>query len=268
MHEFRIASPCPADWEQMTGDDRVRHCAQCDLDVHNFSAMTEAEVDALVARASASQSRLCARFYRRADGTILTQDCPVGFRQRVQQVTRRAAGVLAAAMLPGLAWAQQKAQVPKADSTLKPRLVQIENTGLLELSVEDGGEPLGVIDPADPAQSGKIIPQVKVEVFDQNNVLVWSDAHRSDALWRVQLPPGTYRIAITARRYFGQGIPEVKVVSGKSVVSRVALLAAPTASETRWEQGFVASPGRTRQLQSPPDRWIHDCLPPFLDPNK
>ncbi len=74
LTDIRIASPCPAEWSKMTGDDRVRHCAECHLNVYNLSAMTEREVKNLLA-ANQGQ-RLCTRFYRRADGTVLTQDCP------------------------------------------------------------------------------------------------------------------------------------------------------------------------------------------------
>jgi hypothetical protein len=77
LRSLDVASPCSADWESMTGDDCVRHCASCDLNVYNLSAMTADEAAELV---SSKEGRLCARFYRRADGTVLTQDCPVGLR--------------------------------------------------------------------------------------------------------------------------------------------------------------------------------------------
>src|SRR5260221_9302163 len=77
LPNIRVASPCPADWEKMIGDERVRHCNDCNLNVYNFSAMTEREVARLLA---ARQGRLCGRFYRRADRTILTQKCPAGLR--------------------------------------------------------------------------------------------------------------------------------------------------------------------------------------------
>ena len=76
LSNVRIASPCTARWEDMTGDEKRRHCAQCNLDVFNFSAMTAPEAAALAERAR--EGRVCARFYRRADGTMLLADCPVG----------------------------------------------------------------------------------------------------------------------------------------------------------------------------------------------
>jgi hypothetical protein len=87
LDRVEIASPCPARWEDMAGDDRVRHCAECNLKVHNISTMARDEAEALV-RGSVGE-RMCVRLYRRADGTILTQDCPVGLA-RVRRAARRA----------------------------------------------------------------------------------------------------------------------------------------------------------------------------------
>jgi len=76
---IRVAAPCSADWDAMTGDDRVRHCDECKLDVYNLSGMTRDEAEDLVA---SRIGPLCVRFYRRTDGTLLTADCPTGVRRR------------------------------------------------------------------------------------------------------------------------------------------------------------------------------------------
>ncbi|MCZ6834660.1 MAG: hypothetical protein O7G85_02705 [Planctomycetota bacterium] len=77
LDQIQIASPCDADWESMPGDKRARHCEQCDLNVFNLSGMSRDEAMSLVKK---TEGRLCVRFYRRPDGTILTKDCPVGLR--------------------------------------------------------------------------------------------------------------------------------------------------------------------------------------------
>jgi len=104
LDRIHVASPCTARWEDMTGDGRLRHCAQCDLDVHNLSAMTRDEAEALLQ--GLSRGRVCARFYKRADGTILTRDCPVGLaavRRRVLLAASRVAAALGLATLAGAA---------------------------------------------------------------------------------------------------------------------------------------------------------------------
>jgi len=79
LDQLRIAAPCPADWDQMFSfdDERVRFCSQCNLNVYNLSGMSRQEAEALIRK---TEGRLCVRFYRRADGSILTQNCPVGLK--------------------------------------------------------------------------------------------------------------------------------------------------------------------------------------------
>jgi len=77
LDHVRIAAPCKADWDQMIGNERVRFCSQCSLNVYNLSGMARTEAESLLAR---TEGRLCVRFYRRSDGSIITRDCPVGLR--------------------------------------------------------------------------------------------------------------------------------------------------------------------------------------------
>lgn len=95
-----VAKPCPADWDGMvpapgsspgSDGDRVRHCDLCELNVYNLSGMTREEATRLVRD---REGRLCVRFYRRSDGTVLTADCPVGLRRAARWARRRTAGAL------------------------------------------------------------------------------------------------------------------------------------------------------------------------------
>jgi hypothetical protein len=93
----------------MRGDDRVRFCGQCQQHVYNLSAMSRAEGEALIAR---HEGRICVNLYRRADGTVLTTDCPVGVRRlqvkRVRRVALGAAGVGLIAALAVWAWPRRE----------------------------------------------------------------------------------------------------------------------------------------------------------------
>lgn len=100
LGEVRIASPCPVPWEDMTGDDRVRHCGACDCRVYNVSAMTAEDGVRLLRE---HEGRLCIQLWRRADGTLITADCPVGLRERARRCRRKLAAVgstIAAFFLP------------------------------------------------------------------------------------------------------------------------------------------------------------------------
>ena len=50
LKHLRIATPCETSWEGMAGDERVRHCTLCSLNVYNFAEMTRDEIRALLAR--------------------------------------------------------------------------------------------------------------------------------------------------------------------------------------------------------------------------
>jgi Carboxypeptidase regulatory-like domain len=146
LQRIHVASPCPADWNKMAGDDRVRHCAECNLNVYNLSAMTEPEIQRLIA---SKQGRLCARFYRRSDGTILTQDCPRGLSAVVRRISRAAAAVLAAVMSTSFSWAGAKPQAQ--NSSQKARNY-----------CQEPGIALVIFDP-----QGAVIPNAEVALADK-----------------------------------------------------------------------------------------------------
>jgi hypothetical protein len=83
LEQIEIASPCSADWNEMTGSDQVRFCGSCQLNVYNLSAMTRQQAETLFQE---KEGRLCVRLYKRQDGTVITQDCPVGLKIRHQKV--------------------------------------------------------------------------------------------------------------------------------------------------------------------------------------
>lgn len=98
LKTLQIASPCAARWEAMAGDERKRFCGECRKNVYNLSAMTATEAEALLQTAGADGRPPCVRFYRRADGTVLTSDCPIGVRL-AERARRRMAAVRATAAL-------------------------------------------------------------------------------------------------------------------------------------------------------------------------
>lgn len=75
----------------MPGTDRVRHCVQCDKNVYNLSAMTRREAETLLRE---TEGHLCARLYRREDGTILTENCSAGLRAIGAKVSRWAGALM------------------------------------------------------------------------------------------------------------------------------------------------------------------------------
>ena len=189
-HEIRIASPCSADWDRMVGDDRVRHCAECNLDVYNFSAMASSEVERIVAE---RQGRLCARFYQRSDGMMLTQNCPVGFRAVVRRVSRIAGAALTAAM----------SATPAMSGSILPK----HKPSLLQIQAAQTGLTLEVTD-----TKGAIIGEASVTILNEQDGTkreMVSDAN--GRLRVVDLPSGKYEIAVSFPGFVTHGESHVVV---------------------------------------------------------
>ena len=73
-----IARPCSQKWADMTGDAQVRLCAACNCKVFNFAEISSEDARQLIRRNSEGE-RICARIFKRLDGTVLTKDCPRGY---------------------------------------------------------------------------------------------------------------------------------------------------------------------------------------------
>ena len=96
LRGLRVARPCAADWAAMPGTDRVRTCGACALHVYNLSELTAREARSLIRQ---HDGRLCVRLYRRADGTVLTRDCPEGVADAASERRRGALVALGLAAL-------------------------------------------------------------------------------------------------------------------------------------------------------------------------
>lgn len=148
ISRIQIASPCAARWEDMTGDERRRRCAQCDLDVHNLEAMTDEEVRDLLTNA---EGRICGRIRRRTDGTILTRDCPVGLARVRRAMVRSALRVTAMAVFvfASMFWFMRLA-VAMNDADLRAKRRELWPRTRAWLGIDD--------QPAFPAIAGEIMP--------------------------------------------------------------------------------------------------------------
>src|SRR5262249_58320560 len=74
LSQVTISTPCPMDWNRMSGGDRVRYCTACGKPVHDFARMTSAEASSLLRD---HDGELCGRLSRLGDGTLVTADCGV-----------------------------------------------------------------------------------------------------------------------------------------------------------------------------------------------
>jgi hypothetical protein len=222
LDNLRVASPCPATWESMTGDSRVRHCQECKLNVYNISEMTRSEAERLIA---SREGRLCVRFYRRADGTILTRDCPRGLQVLIRRVSRVAGAALSAMMTVGAAFGQTSAQPnpQKTNSQATPKPAQ------LALTVVD---PQGAI-----LQGARVLllderSKTKVVIVTDSVGAVSVSANPGPYVLRVELPgfkANRQTIALTSSttttlqvrlQVTGEQTVGVAIVGGTSMIER------------------------------------------------
>jgi hypothetical protein len=119
----------------MLGNQRSRFCGECKLNVYNLSGMSQREAENLLLN---SEGRLCVRFYKRADGTILTKDCPVGWQAIKQRVSKTATAFasLVFAALSGIGLTNYFATTnePQVMGAMPPI---VENLKMDEITVEE-----------------------------------------------------------------------------------------------------------------------------------
>jgi hypothetical protein len=96
LDQIRVASPCNARWEDMSGDERARFCRQCQKNVYNLSAMKRVQIETLIRE---KEGKFCGRFYQRPDGRMITADCPTGQRRRRDRLARWAGAMFATLLL-------------------------------------------------------------------------------------------------------------------------------------------------------------------------
>lgn len=182
---MRVASPCGVSWDSLEGDGRVRFCRLCSLNVYDFAGMTRAEVEALVTE---TEGRLCGRMTRRADGTVLTKDCPVGLRA-LRLRAARAAGAAFAALLSlfALAPGQTKAQKDSCPAGSAGFKVEKKSHAAPDSTVSGVvADPLCAVIPGASVslKSKKTGREFKAETSDEGEFLF------------DELPAGTYAVEI------------------------------------------------------------------------
>ena len=97
---IRVDEPCHEDWGAMRPEGTKRFCDRCDKHVHDLSALTEAEAQAVLATGDAA--RVCVRYLVDVEGAIVfRKPAPIvpvaALRRRPQPIVRAAAMALALA---------------------------------------------------------------------------------------------------------------------------------------------------------------------------
>lgn len=189
LDNLRVAAPCLASWAEMSGDARVRHCTLCSLNVYDFSEMTRAEVQALLAR---TEGRVCARLYRRSDGTVLTRDCPTGLRALRRRASRAATALITALLsfpslaFAGVPWRKPRLKTDGGDVKLEVQRVVAQQAAAFTGIVLD--------------EAGYKLPGVTISVRDESSKEVRTTITDANGAFSISsLNEGLYRVEVTVR---------------------------------------------------------------------
>lgn len=187
INKLRVASPCSAGWDTMTGNDRVRHCHSCKLNIYNFSEMTGGEVQNLIEN---TEGRICGRLFLRADGTVITKDCPVGFRAFYKRTARFAGAALtAAAALFSFGFGQsQSKKASNCKTAGKIFRTESRNLNLVEGTVTDS--------------NCAVIPGAKITLINKDTNRESQVESDENGYYRVLLvAPGRYTYNVEANGF-------------------------------------------------------------------
>ena len=242
IDRLRIATPCPISWEQMTGDNRVRFCDHCHLNVYNISELSRIEAETLIA---STEGRLCARLFRRADGTVLTKDCPVGLRALRMRVSKRTAAVFAVIVsIASAGFGQQSSAKGKKESCPPRTRITIKSSTWDQATARLSGV---VMD-----HNGAVISGATIVIEDRQTGDLQSVVANDEGRFQLDaVPEGSYSIKVTAS-FFAPYIANLlvernriislEVILEVAIMGEVIVVEAPTHFDTKPGTSIITEP--------------------------
>ncbi len=207
LNKISLAYPCPVRWEDMRGGERVRNCDSCSLQVFNTAELTEREVVDLIS--SRSDSRLCIRLHKRSDGTLITKNCPIGFRASVRRAAKFAGASISVLLgLFSIGISQNKTFEPSAKTTISNR------TNTNKIVIE------GVVTDSNQA----VIPAASIKVFSANGKkLIYRSKTDDQGGFKITFPmPGAFVLKFSSAG-FDEKILEISLGSNEAKEMNVVL---------------------------------------------
>jgi hypothetical protein len=212
IDRLRIASPCPVGWEQMTGGERVRHCDLCSLKVYNIAQMSRTDAEALIAN---TEGRICARLFRRADGTVITKDCPVGLRAIRRRVARVAGAAIATIL--GLCGSVM-GQKPNAKDACQQ---QVKITKKVADTASGATTVTGLVQD----QNGAVVAGARISILDQKTGKSYDLESSDEGRFTIgNLPLGTYEIKIKRLGFKDLVVKDLAVAAKENVIMDAVLI--------------------------------------------
>ena len=200
LKNLTVPSPCPADWNSMIGNDQVRFCKHCSLDVHNVSLMTRTQAERLISRAN---GRLCVRYHLDPAGQLKTLPVTQQLHRLSRRVSRLAAGAFTATLSLTSAVAQ-----PSGDS----KSVNFNLPAAAQINVQSGtGSIAGII----KDQNGAVIAAATVSILNQERTIALYASTDSSGSFRIEnLNAGIYNLRIEAPGFAADEVSNIYLSAG------------------------------------------------------
>lgn len=203
LDRITVNQPCREDWDAMRGNDEVRFCSHCAKDVHNLSAMTRVEAEALIKK---SGGRLCVRYVTRADKTIVSAPPAVP----LYKFTRRASKLAASAFTAALTF------TPSANAQTSVTLNQTthaEATPNQQPAAQIGSGSAAIVGTVlDP--QGAVVPGAKVTITDAAGAIRKTETN-DEGVYRIEnLPGGSFTLHVQAVGFANLKITNISLSSG------------------------------------------------------
>ncbi|HEX7958040.1 MAG TPA: ankyrin repeat domain-containing protein [Pyrinomonadaceae bacterium] len=214
-HELlQISEPCSVGWDSMTGNDRVRFCEHCQLDVRSLAEFTPRQAMDLVLR---SGGRLCLRI-ERVGGAPRTRALPEPLYQIGRRASRLAAGAFGAA-LTLCSGAAAQAQPSAAEAARQYEQAADRANEARPQAAGSVSLAGTVVDPA-----GAVIPGASVTLTNQETRAQVSMVTDDSGFYHFDsLPAGPYTLRVEAAGFVASETADIKVEQGAAQRADVAL---------------------------------------------
>lgn len=192
LDRININTPCKANWDEMIGNEQVRFCSHCDLDVHDLSAMTRQEALRLVIN---SKGKLCARYTRKPDGPIQTTDLVL---PRLHSISRRASRIAATAFSAALSVSTSVVAAgpaqPGTMSTSRRASILWAPTNSNSLGTS-GASVMGVVKDS----NGAVVPGAEITLTNESSGLEYTTSTDDEGKYRFDsVEEGSFSLTIKA----------------------------------------------------------------------
>jgi hypothetical protein len=205
----------------MEGEGRVRFCRLCSLNVYDLSDMTRAEAEALISK---TEGRLCGRMTRRADGTVLTKDCPVGLRALRRRATRAAGAAFAALVsLCSLVSGQTKTQKLSCERgggvKVARKVLKSDAAKTKEATIS------GVVLDSNDA----LVPNAEVVLTDEATKKEFKATTSDEGAFSLpRVPAGRYTLRVNSPGFTSLAVEHFEVKAGEELSLRASLAVGET----------------------------------------